>query len=109
MGIGKIRIAAFAAGGTQGITAEYLLAAKGYDSDALVESLRQAGVHPVIPPSRSRTGLLPHDKYPYRLRHGIENAFLELKRWRGIATRNAKNSASFLAVVHIISDNRYLG
>ncbi|MDR2838208.1 MAG: IS5/IS1182 family transposase, partial [Azonexus sp.] len=30
-----------------------------------------------------------------------ENAFLHLKRWRGIATRYAKNAASFLAIVQI--------
>nr|MBE8586244.1 IS5/IS1182 family transposase [Xenorhabdus griffiniae] len=31
----------------------------------------------------------------------VENAFLHLKRWRGIATRYAKNRASFLAAVQI--------
>jgi len=31
----------------------------------------------------------------------VENAFLYLKRWRGIATRYAKNAASFLAAIHI--------
>ncbi|MBD5646561.1 MAG: IS5 family transposase, partial [Desulfovibrio sp.] len=85
----------------EGIDAEYLLADKGYDSDGLVESLQQAGVNPVIPPRKSRKRPRPYDKYLYRLRHLIENAFLELKRWRGIATRYAKNTASFLAAVHI--------
>ncbi|MBS4163014.1 hypothetical protein PRO82_000295 [Candidatus Protochlamydia amoebophila] len=36
-----------------------------------------------------------------KLRHLVENAFLHLKRWRGIATRYAKNTALFLAAVHI--------
>ena len=85
----------------EGIDAESLLADKGYDSDALVESLQQAGVNPVIPPRKSRKCLRPYDKYLYRLRHLIGNAFLELKRWRGIATRYAKNAAFFLAAVHI--------
>ncbi|MCE0483288.1 MAG: IS5/IS1182 family transposase, partial [Methylacidiphilales bacterium] len=31
----------------------------------------------------------------------VENAFLHLKRWRGIATRYAKRTASFLAAVQI--------
>ncbi|MBI4740015.1 MAG: IS5/IS1182 family transposase, partial [Betaproteobacteria bacterium] len=31
----------------------------------------------------------------------VENAFLYLKRWRGIAARYAKNVASFLAAAHI--------
>ena len=32
----------------------------------------------------------------YKLRHLVENAFLHLKRWRGIATRYAKNLSSFV-------------
>jgi transposase len=31
----------------------------------------------------------------------VENAFMHLKRWRGIATRYAKNLASFRAAVQI--------
>ncbi len=30
----------------------------------------------------------------------IENTFTEMKRWRVIATRRAKNAASYLAAVH---------
>ena len=40
-----------------------------------------------------------YDKEKYKLRHLVENAFLKLKRWRGIATRYFKNSLSFLAAV----------
>ena len=83
------------------IDAGHLLADKGYDSDVLVESLHQRRVTPVIPSRKSRKNPRYYDKYLYRLRHLIENAFLELKRWRGIATRYAKNTASFLAAVHI--------
>ena len=39
--------------------------------------------------------------YLYKIRHLVENAFLWLKRWRGIATRYAKNTSSFLSAVHI--------
>jgi transposase len=31
----------------------------------------------------------------------VENTFLLLKQWRGIATRYLKNSSSFLAAVQI--------
>ncbi len=41
------------------------------------------------------------DKDIYKLRHVVENTILYLKRWRGIATRYAKNTASFLAAVQI--------
>jgi transposase len=56
---------------------------------------------PVIPPKRNRKVKRKYDTNLYRLRHLVENAFLHLKRWRGIATRYAKHAASFLAAVHI--------
>jgi len=37
----------------------------------------------------------------YRLRHLLENAFLQLQFWRKIATRYAKNLSSFLVGVPI--------
>jgi transposase len=55
----------------------------------------------VIPPRKNRNVQRVYDKHVYRQRHLIENAFLHLKRWRGIATRYAKNTASFLAAVQI--------
>ena len=85
----------------EGIEAENLLADKGYDSDSFVDKLAKEGITPVIPPRKNRKKQREYDRYLYRLRHLVENAFLELKRWRGIATRYAKNTASFLAAVHI--------
>nr|WP_162502824.1 hypothetical protein [Treponema endosymbiont of Eucomonympha sp.] len=34
-------------------------------------------------------------------RHVIENVFRALKRWRGIATRYAMLTASFIAAIHV--------
>jgi transposase len=83
------------------LDAQYLLADKGYDSDALVAKAEINGMKAVIPPRRNRKQPREYDKELYRLRHLVENAFLHLKRWRGIATRYAKNTASFLAAVQI--------
>ena len=55
----------------------------------------------VIPPRGNRCHPRTYDRDLYRLRHLVENAFLHLKRWRGIATRYAKNTASFVAAVQI--------
>jgi transposase len=54
----------------------------------------------VIPPRKNRKHQRPYDTYLYKIRHLVENAFLDLKRWRGIATRYAKHASSFLAAVH---------
>jgi transposase len=85
----------------EGIDAEHLLADRGYDSDAIVEQAEKQGMKAVIPPRKNRKILREYDKDLYKLRHLVENAFLHLKRWRGIATRYAKNTASFLAAVQI--------
>jgi transposase len=84
-----------------GLEAQYLLADKGYDSDAIVAKAESQQIEVVIPPKKNRVQQRAYDKALYRLRHLVENAFLHLKRWRGIATRYAKNTASFLAAVHI--------
>jgi transposase len=85
----------------EGMTAEHLLADKGYDSDAIVEQAKKQGMKAVIPPRKNRKEQRAYDKDLYKHRHLVENAFLHLKRWRGIATRYAKNLSSFLAAVHI--------
>ena len=85
----------------EGISAEYLLADKGYDTNAIIEQAESQSMQVVIPPKYNRKVQREYDKDLYRLRHLVENAFLHLKGWRGIATRYAKNTASFLAAVHI--------
>lgn len=84
-----------------GLEAQYLLADKGYDSDAIVVKVASQRMKVVIPPKKNRLEQRAYDKALYRLRHLIENTFLQLKRWRGIATRYAKNTASFRAAVQI--------
>ena len=56
---------------------------------------------PVIPSRSNRKTKLMFDRHLYKIRHLVENAFLHLKRWRGIATRYAKNTSSFLAAIQI--------
>ena len=84
-----------------GLPADYLLADKGCDTNAIIKQARQQGMAPVIPPKKNRTQQREYDEEGYQLRHLVENAFLHLKRWRGIATRYAKHSTSFLAAAYI--------
>lgn len=76
-----------------------LIADKGYDTDAIVNQAQEAGMEVVIPPKSNRKHPREYDQYLYKLRHLVENAFLRLKQWRGIATRYAKRSSSYLAAV----------
>jgi transposase len=55
----------------------------------------------VVPPRRNRKGQRAYDRYLYKLRHLVENAFLQLKQWQGIATRYCKRTTSLLAFVQI--------
>ena len=84
-----------------GIEAENLIADRGYDSNDIVEAAGKAGMQAVIPPKKNRKTKREYDRHVYKIRHLVENAFLHLKQWRGIATRYAKKSSSFLAIVQI--------
>lgn len=81
--------------------ADNLLADRGYDTNALVDAAASQNMSVVIPPKKNRIVQRQYDHYLYKLRHLVENAFLYLKRWRGIATRYAKTTASFEAAVQI--------
>jgi len=78
-----------------------LLADKGYDSGEIINKAISQNMKIVIPPRSNRKIQRDYDEYLYQLRHLIENAFLHLKRWRGVATRYAKNTSSFIAAVQI--------
>ena len=49
----------------------------------------------VIPPKKNRREQRDYDRAIYENRHIIENTFLELKRWQGIAARYAKQTSSY--------------
>jgi transposase len=77
------------------------LADRGYDTNDILAYAVSAGMEPVIPPKKNRKEQRDYDKYLYKLRHLVENCFLSLKRWRGIATRYAKTSDALIAAVHV--------
>ena len=64
----------------KGISAEALLADRGYDTDAIVAYALNEGMEVIIPPKRNRKEQRTYDEYLYKLRHLVENAFLILKR-----------------------------
>ena len=79
--------------------AEAVLADKGYDSDAIVEHIKNSGAKAVIPPKSNRKKQHEYDKELYKKRNRIERCFTRLKQFRRFATRYDKNRACFQAFV----------
>ncbi len=79
------------------------LADKAYDANALIETLEQRGITPVIPPRASRLSPRQTDFALYRERNLVERFFNKLKHFRAIATRYDKTARNFLAAVHLVA------
>ena len=77
-----------------------LLADRGYDTSEIVAFALSAGINVVIPPKKNRKVPREYDRYLYKIRHLVENAFLCLKRWRGIATRYAGSHVPRTCLYH---------
>ena len=60
---------------------------RGYDSLTIIDKAQNQGIKVIIPPRKNRRHMREHDKFLYKIRHLVENAFLHLKRWRGIVNR----------------------
>ena len=79
-----------------------VLADKGYDSDALVATLEERGIAPVIPSKANRKMPRKTDFALYCERNLIERFFGKIKQYRGIATRYDKLAETFLAGVLLV-------
>lgn len=80
---------------------KYVIADKGYDSDALRDWLKERGTEPVIPPRSNRKVQHHYDKALYRTRNIIERSFGRLKDYRRIATRFDKDVKVYFAALCI--------
>ena len=81
---------------------EAVLADKGDDSDALIETLEERGITPVIPPKANRTEPRKTDFALYRERNLVERFCNRLKQYRALATRYDKLANTFLAAVALV-------
>lgn len=81
---------------------EAFLADKGYDADALVATLEERGIKPVIPPKSNRKVQRETDFALYRERNLVERFFGNLKQYRALATRYDKLANTFLAAVALV-------
>ena len=70
---------------TQGIEAQWLLADKACDTNAIIATALESGMDPVIPPKRNRLEPPDYDRALHRLSHLVENGFPEFKQCCGVA------------------------
>jgi transposase len=78
------------------------LADKGYDSDALVATLKARGITTVIPPKANRREQRETDFALYCERNLVERFFCNLKQYRAISTRYDKLANTFLEAVALV-------
>ena len=84
-----------------GLTSGQLIADRAYDSRNERDALAAMGLDVVIPSKKNRKIPIPHDEQAYKSRHLVENAFADLKQFRGIATRYCKLAAAFVAMLNL--------
>ncbi len=92
----------------QDLTAEHLLADKGYDSDAIRDFATKKGMVPHIPPRANRKEERIYDKHLYKERHKIECLFGFLKHYRRLFARFDKLKRNFTAFLHFVAALQWL-
>lgn len=81
----------------EGLTADAIIADKGYDADAFVQLVRAAGAKAVIPPRSNRIRKRRYSRALYRTRNLVERFFNRIKHFRRVSTRYDKRADSYLA------------
>lgn len=74
-----------------------VIADKGYDSNAFVESIRTTRAKAVIPPRSNRKTKRRYSRVLYRTRNIVERFFSRIKHFRRVATRYDKLAGNYLA------------
>ncbi len=79
----------------------YVLADRGYDSDEIVNYIKEINAISVIPPRSNRLIQREYDKIIYKDRNLIERLFNRIKQFRKIATRFEKIKINFEALLYL--------
>jgi transposase len=85
----------------ESISTDAVVADKGYDSDAFVETIEAKGAAAVIPPRSNRLTPREFDRERYKARNLVERFFNRLKQFRRLATRYDKLAHRFNAFLHL--------
>ena len=85
----------------EGLSAEFILADKGYDSNEFMKAIEMSGAQPVIPPKSNRLNQRAYDKEVYKERNLIERLFQKLKNFRRVATRYERLARNYMGMLQI--------
>ena len=83
-----------------GLETKAVLADRAYDSDAILDAVRDKKAEAVIPPNPTRSGQRQTNWLLYKERHKIEVMFGHMKHYRRIFARFEKLARRYLAFVH---------
>lgn len=78
------------------LRAKAVIADKGYDADAFVQTIRATGAKLVIPPRSNRRTKRRYSRTLYRTRNLVERFFNRIKHFRRVSTRYDKLADSYL-------------
>jgi transposase len=81
----------------------FVLADKGYDSDAFVEQITSQDCIAIIPPRARRKAPRQYDEELYKERNLVERFFRKLKNFRRIFSRFDKQARNYLAFIAFAS------
>ena len=87
---------------TQDLKNTILIADKGYDSNALIDSLAANNCKAVIPPKKNRKEQREYDKHIYKERHLIECFFGKMKHFRKVFSRFDKSAEIFVSFLNFV-------
>jgi transposase len=88
---------------TKDFAAEYVIADKGYDSEAFVLHLKECGSQAVIPSRANHKVQREIDMHLYKERHLIENQIGKLKHFRRVFSRFDKLAKNYLSFIYFAS------
>lgn len=85
----------------EGFSADFVLADKGYDSNAFLLEVKKSGAEAVIPPKENQVDQRKYDKEIYKERNLIERLLQKLKNFRRVATRYERLACNYMGMIQI--------
>jgi transposase len=82
------------------LSATYVIADKGYDSEAFVSHLKGRGAEAVIPSRATNKVQREIDTHLYKERHLVENQIGKLKQFRRVFSRFDKLAKNYLSFIY---------